>query len=259
MLAKKENTSYKRTEVFFLIKFFDAHIHLSDFKEISSKALIGQLKKENIEKCVCVSAHQADWEKIARLAHDYPLEIVPAFGIHPWYVKELEKGWVEELEEYLKEFPQSVIGECGFDKLKSQDEELERKVFDIQLRLAFELKRPMILHMVKATAFLENYWGLLPQKCVFHSFAGPDEMLKRIMKFRHYISVNNRIFKKAEAAGLLKKAPIDRLLIETDAPYQSSIADMKELLAGIAAIRGENIEKLSERLYQNALEVFIND
>ena len=58
---------------------------------------------------------------------------------------------------------------------------------------------------------------------------------------------------------MLKKAPIDRLLIETDAPYQSSIADMKELLAGIAAIRGENIEKLSERLYQNALEVFIND
>lgn len=241
------------------MKFFDAHIHLSDFKEISCEGLIAQLKKENIEKCVCVSAHQTDWEKVARLAHDYPFEIIPAFGVHPWYTKELEKGWVGKLEEYLKEFPQSVIGECGFDKPKSQDKELERKVFDIELRLAFEFRKPMILHMVKAASFLENYWGLLPQKCVFHSFTGTDEILKQIIKFNHYISVNNRIFKKAGAADMLKKVPIDRLLIETDAPYQSSVADLKELLAQIAAVRAEDTEKLSERLYQNALEVFIND
>lgn len=241
------------------MKFFDTHIHLTDFKDVSKNILIENLKQNGIEKCVCISAHRSDWEKVAEFAHDFPFEIVPAFGLHPWYADEATDNWQLELEEYLKEFPESVIGECGFDWLKSKDLELERQVFEKQIELAFEYQRPLMLHMVKADLLLENYWGRLPQKSIFHSFSGSIELLKKLLKFSHYISVNHKFFNKKNAKEILTTVPLEKLLLETDAPYQSKAEDLLNVLNKIAEIKNEETETLSKKIYLNTMRVFIDD
>ncbi len=242
-----------------MIKFFDTHIHLTDFEGISKNALMEKLKRNGVEKCICVSAHRSDWEKVAGLAHDFPFEVIPAFGLHPWYADESNGRWKDELSEYLKEFPESLIGECGFDALKSRDKDLEEEVFKTQLELAFEYNRPLLLHMVKADLFLEHYWGRLPEKSVFHSFSGQDELLKKILKFEHYISVNKCFFKKKNAQSILEKTPLEKLFLETDAPYQSNIEDLGYVLRQVAEIKDEKAEKLGEKIYVNTMRVLIDD
>ena len=241
------------------MRFFDAHIHLTDFEGIPSKKLIADLKDNGIEKCVCVTAKVDDWEKAAKFAHDFPFEVVPCFGVHPWYAPEAKKGWDKELELYLKEFDGAIIGECGLDRLKSTDIAKETEVFEKQVELAFFYNRPLMLHMVKADMWLEKYWGRLPEKSVFHSFSGSVELLKKLINFNHYVSVNKIFFNKKDAGKILKYAPMDRLLVETDAPFQSEINDLKNVVQNIAEMKNENIEELAQKLYFNAVDVFVND
>jgi len=234
--------------------FFDAHIHLSDFKDISPKELIGRLKLAGIQKCVCVSAHPDDWEKTAAFARAFEFEVIPCFGLHPWYAADAVSDWTRGLEDYLLEFEAALIGECGFDRLKNPDFESAQKVFEPQLELAYAFKRPLMLHMVRADTWLENYFGRLPQNSIFHSFSGSIEMLKKILKFGHMISINKKFFNKKDAVQILAYAPLENVLIETDAPFQSMPEDLDFVASRIAEIKGLSEEETRQRLYTNALE-----
>ena len=240
-------------------RFFDTHIHLTNFDNVEPDDLMKRLKKAGITKCVCVSAHRSDWEKVAKLAHDYPFEVVPAFGLHPWYVGEATKGWSQELEKYLDEFPESVIGECGFDRLKRVDFEVEREVFETQLELSNEKSRPLIIHSVKADEDMQKYDAFLPTKSIFHSFSSSKERLKQILKFGFYLSVNKRFFNKKDSSEILSLTPLSHLLVETDAPYQSDVEDLKEVIFKIAEAKQEDVQKIEKELYLNAVDVLIND
>jgi len=241
------------------MRLFDAHIHLTEFEQIEAEGLIEDLQRAGIEKCVCVTAKPEDWEMAAKFAHDFPFEVIPSFGLHPWYACGAKRGWEKELEIYLKEFDEAIIGECGFDKLKATDFEKERHVFEKQVEFAFEYQRPLMLHMVKADMWLERYWGRLPERSVFHSFSGSSGLLKKIINFNNYISVNNRFFNKKDAEDILKKVPLEKLLTETDAPFQSDISDLKEVVARIAEIKNLTFEETAKRLYLNAMKVFENN
>lgn len=233
---------------------FDAHIHLSDFRNISPAELIGSLKLAGIQKCVCVSAHPDDWEKAAVFARAFEFEVIPCFGFHPWYINDAPQDWAKRLEDYLLEFETALIGECGFDRLKNPDFESAQKVFEPQLELAYALKRPLMLHMVRADVWLENYLGRLPQNSIFHSFSGSVEMLKKILKFGHMISINKKFFNKKDALQILEHAPLENILIETDAPFQSMPEDLGFVACKIAEIKGLNEEETRQKLYTNALE-----
>ena len=234
--------------------FFDTHIHLSDFKNVTPTQLMERLEKAGIQKCVCVSTHPADWEKTAALARMFKFEIVPCFGLHPWYAADAVSDWTRGLEDYLLEFETALIGECGFDRLKNPDFESAQKIFEPQLALADALKRPLMLHMVKADVWLENYLGMLPEISVFHSFSGSIEMLKKILKFGHLIAVNKKFFKRKDAIEILKTVPMENLLIETDAPFQSMPEDLDFVVQKIAEIKGLDKVEAAQKLYVNALE-----
>jgi len=236
--------------------FFDVHIHLSDFTNVRPAELMERLEKACIRKCVCVSAHPNDWEIAALFARTFKFEVIPCFGVHPWYVCNLRKDWLQILENYLLEFPCALIGECGFDKLKNSDFESMKRVFEPQLELAYALKRPLMLHTVKADAWLENYWGRLPEISVFHSFSGSIEMLRKILKFGHFISINKKFFKRKDALKILEYAPLENIFLETDAPFQSMPEDLSFVVQQIARIKNLSYEETAQKLYLNALEKF---
>lgn len=235
--------------------FFDTHIHLQDMPSSSSQAL----KAAGVGRCVCVSAQESDWSAVGSLAASLPDLIVPAFGLHPWYAVDAASGWVERLEQNLKKYPRALVGECGFDRLKTQNFDIQAQIFDIQIKLAKKYRRTLLIHAVKAWEWLEPYWQKLPAKFVFHSFNGRPEHLKNIFKYNGYIAVNKSILKNKTAVEILKTVPRDRFLLETDAPYQSNPADLPFLCRQIAQIRGEDCQELAEALYQNGMEMIKND
>lgn len=234
--------------------FFDTHIHLSDFKNAAPTELMSRLEKAGIQKCVCVSTRPDDWEKTAALARMFKFEIVPCFGLHPWYTADAVSDWIRGLEDYLLEFETALIGECGFDRLKNPDFESAQKIFEPQLELAYALKRPLMLHMVKADEWLEHYFGRLPKNAVFHSFSGSIELAKKILKFGHMISINKKFFNKKDAVQILKYMPIENILAETDAPFQSMPEDLGFVVQKIAEIKNLSREETTQKLYTNALE-----
>lgn len=236
--------------------FFDTHIHLQDFADTN---VINLLKEGQISKCICVSAKQTDWQKVADIYEKYPDTIVPAFGLHPWYVHEKTSDWAEQLETYLQKYPLSLIGECGFDRLKNKDFDIQKDVFLSQINLAKKYNRTLLVHAVKADIWLKEFWDILPHKTVFHSFNAHLEQLKPIIQNDFYVALNIKVLQNKDGAEIIRQIPKNRMLFETDAPYQSNVADLQKLLQKIASILNENLEELSSRLYANATEIIKND
>ncbi len=237
--------------------FFDTHIHLTDFSKPISDTL-QELDNADVSKCVCVSAKEEDWDKIAQVYSIKPSTIIPSFGLHPWYITH-DLSWREKLHFYIRRFPNAAIGECGFDKKSPADFERQKETFEYQLELAHQYHRPLILHIVKSENYVMPYFGKLPSRTVFHSFSGSVQMLNKILNFNHYLSVNKRFFKKKYACEILNFIPIDRLLLETDAPFQSEVFDLNDVVCQIAQIKQLNEDELKQKLYANAMEVFCCD
>ena len=96
---------------------------------------------------------------------------------------------------------------------------------------------------------------------MFHSYNGRREMLKKIIDHGGYVSFSSSILQNREKEKTLQAVPAQRLLLETDGPYQSLHAGVEgqpefipELAQQIAQIRGENIEEFAAQVYKNSLE-----
>lgn len=236
------------------MRFVDTHIHLQDF-DIPAEEVICLLRQNGVDKCICISATEDDWKKVGALAQKFPQTVVPAFAIHPWYAHSAKSGWRSRLEQKLKDFPQALIGECGLDLLKGEEPSQQQKVFEEHIALAKQYHLPLLLHMVKAWDLLNDYWNKLPQPFVFHSFNGSVEMLRQIIKHGGYVAVNDKILRTKHAEEVIKNVPELRLLLETDAPYQSKISDLPRLCENIALIRAERVEETAENVYYNSLRI----
>lgn len=100
------------------MQFMDTHIHLQDYNANNTTEIIRAAEMAGVNRFICVSATEDEWPGVLELAAAYPGIIVPALGLHPWYLEQTEDGWEKRLEESLKQNPQALVGECGFDRLK---------------------------------------------------------------------------------------------------------------------------------------------
>lgn len=236
------------------MQFIDTHIHLQDDKTNNATDIISFAAERGCKKMLNVSAKEEDWSCVAELATQFPQMIIPAFGLHPWYVETAEKGWQGRLKEYLQKFPQALIGECGLDGLKPNMDE-QQQIFTEQIKIAKGYKRPLIIHAVKAVPLLESFWKELPEKFVFHGFNGKKELLEKIIKAGGYVGIGSGLLKTTKAKEILNLIPEDKLLFETDAPFLAKYPwQIKEQAEQIAMLREEKIEALMAQVMQNSLE-----
>lgn len=239
------------------MKFIDTHLHLQDYKQKCATDIISQATDAGIEKLVCASIIEKDWPFIAELSEAYPATVVPAFGLHPWYLENAANGWQEHLGTYLQQFPQALVGETGLDYYRDKNPQPQNDCFYAHIDIAVKYRRPLIIHAVRAQGALEQYWRKLPQKFVLHSYAGKAELIKQAVKAGAYISFSSSILRRADAAAVIQAVPADRLLLETDGPgitdeiYPSEIPDF---FRKIAVLRGDDASVLAEKIYQNSLE-----
>ena len=238
------------------MEFCDSHIHLQDYKTEDINNVIKNAALCGVTKFINVSAHPSDWGKVDEIAEKYP-QIIPAYGVHPWYLNEAPKNWAEQLEQRLRQNPVAVVGECGIDRLKNSDVKVQRVVFLQQAELAQSYGRSLIIHAVKADEEMQKLFGEMPERTVFHSFTGSAEWGKNIQRHGFYIGINFSILRKKNMIEILQNLDINHILLETDGPYQNNVngeslpENLPRLAEQIAQIFGLTVLQLSRILTQN--------
>lgn len=245
------------------MKFIDTHIHLQDYKSSSAPQIIAVAQECGVRGFVCLSARESDWTKVLELSNVYP-EVVPALGLHPWYARQVSEKWSVTLERLLVQNPRAQVGEAGLDRIKDNELSPQAEVFQTQIDLAKKYNRVLLIHAVKAAEWLPRFWPLLNgARFVFHSFTGARDLVKPIVEAGGYISFSQSILKIKNAAEIVRAIPQNRLLLETDGPYQSLKKDeesspcfLPQLAEKIAAFRGENVTEFAAAVYQNSKDLF---
>ena len=210
------------------------------------------------------------------------------FGVHPWEtleeskVESLKLKVDEELRALLIANPKAGVGEIGLDRLKCRDiPPLMREVFEAQLALAFELRRPVVLHGAKCwgqvvktceKALEERHLrrsaagsrlsgdaaSELPLRFLFHGFSRSDGLIPDIVRLGGFISVGPAVLNDhaVNYRELVKKIPPDRLLVETDQTGEPCASTSRPLiydvLAKTAELRGTSAAELERITDANA-------
>src|SRR4051812_5119726 len=117
---------------------YDAHNHLQDERFRAHQiGLWAALEREGVAQMVVNGSSESDWAGVLALARAHP-QVIPAFGYHPWFIKERSPEWQKHLVAMLESVP-STVGEIGLDRwIKNYDLADQEQVFVWQLRLAAE-------------------------------------------------------------------------------------------------------------------------
>lgn len=206
------------------MKLFDAHNHLHDARLAGRRAAILQeLEALPISRAVVNGTREDDWPAVAELARERAW-IVPSFGLHPWFVRERSADWKAALTRALDAHPHAAIGEIGLDRwVEGHDLAEQRGVFEWQLALAAERSVAASIHCLKAWGAL---WEIVREQplpargFLLHSFGGPAEMVRGFVERGAYFSFSPYFLHERKAAQreVFREIPLDRVLIETDAP-----------------------------------------
>lgn len=250
---------------------FDSHAHLDDVRfDADRDALIASLPAQGVGYVVNAGADLASSRAGIGLAARWP-HIYAAVGVHPHDAKTLDEAGIDTLRKMLSEPKVVALGEIGLDyHYDLSPREAQRYWFERQLALAAEMGRPVIIHSREATedtlAILKRYardsvWG------VMHAFSGSRETAEIVMDIGLLIGIGGSVtFKNAvKPVEVAAKAPLDRLLIETDCPYltpaphrgkRNEPAYVRHVAEKIAAIRGIPVEDVIRTTYENACRLF---
>ncbi len=208
---------------------FDSHAHYDDerFSEMGD-AVFNELSKNvaGIITCGCNFKSCEAAQKIAE-SHDF---VYFAAGIHPSDVSCIDCISVAEAMNKISDFTKHNkcvgIGEIGLDYYWTQDNiPLQKEIFSAQLELSNQLDIPVIVHDRDAHGDTLEMLKAYKPKGVVHSFSGSVEMSREIFKLGMYIGISGVItFKNAKKLpDVVKEMPLDRFLLETDAPYLAPV------------------------------------
>ncbi|MBL9129910.1 MAG: TatD family hydrolase [Verrucomicrobiaceae bacterium] len=203
---------------------YDAHNHLQDERlDPWRDGILATMPATRLAEMIVNGSGEADWPQVAALAQKHAF-IRPAFGLHPWYVKERGPNWLPALREHLAAHPRAVVGEIGLDRwIENPDIDAQLDCFRAQIALAVEFDRPAIIHCLRAFGLLEETLRAIPlprRGFLLHSYGGPVEMVPAFIKLGGYFSISPYFAHPRKAARLATfgQIPLTRLLTETDAP-----------------------------------------
>jgi len=233
------------------MQFTDSHIHLQDYKTNNTQQIISDLRNCGFTKLICVSSQPADFTEVARWADLAQELIIPAFGIHPWYLDKITDNWPEQLRSYLLKYPQSIIGECGIDRLKGCNLDSQISILRAHIKLADELHKPLNIHLVHAEDIFANLIKEISTPYMIHSFYGSINFLNLLLRNNAYISINPKILLRPRAAEIIRIVPLNRLLTESDAPFQSNYRDIFNLIKQISLFKSLPEKNVADHIKQN--------
>lgn len=270
---------------------YDAHNHLQ-FAELAPHldAIARDLAAIELGGAVVNGTHpDEDWDAVAALAARFPW-VKPSYGVHPWDVGSRPADWQEKFTARFAAEPHAHVGEIGLDRYilepARRDDpdfadviaapiEEQRDVFTWQLRQAAALDRVATVHCLRAWGPLQEALRdpPLPRRgFLLHAYGGSPEMVPVFAEMGAYFSFNTSHLdpRKTRQRAAFAAVPLDRLLVETDAPampppapaYQladttlNHPANLAAAYAGLAELRDLPLDKLTRQVGENFVRLF---
>lgn len=247
--------------------YTDAHCHLGSRQYDDDRdEMIARMLDKGVSKAIMICCSRHDLLEAVRLRSLYP-DFKLAVSVHP---QDLEYNYsderLEELRRTVEEFHPDMIGETGLDYRSHPHTKLQQQHFFIsQLQLAQKYGLPVNVHSRKASADTLETLRKYPCRGIIHSYSGSIEMARLFIKEGYYISFGASVLfpNSHKPQQVISQIPLERLLIETDSPYQSPVrdhrhepADIAAIYEAIAGIRNISVEQLCEAVEDNFDNVF---
>ena len=249
----------------------DTHCHLTDPRLLEQlEAVIDRAGSVGVTRMITIGTDLADDRAAVSLCKGRE-NLRCAIGIHPNYTQDARLEDVPQLRVLEGEACVVALGEMGLDYFhKFADHAHQRALFEAQLQLAAELLRPVVIHSREAIDDTLAVLGNFPSvRAVFHCFTGTIQEAERILGAGYWISFTGPVtYKKNDALReVVRLAPLDRLMVETDAPYLSpephraqktnEPALVMHTARKVAEVKGITLEELDRQTTANA-EAFFN-
>ena len=249
---------------------FDSHAHYDDERfDADRDELLQRIHREGVEYIMTIGSDLASSRAACRLAERYDF-IWFAAGIHPEQAGDAPADYREALKELAAHPKCRAIGEIGLDYYWAENppRELQQEVLRRQLGLAEELDLPVIIHDRDAHGDTLDIVREFPRvRGVFHCFAGSAEMARELIKMGWMLSFNGAVtFKNAKKAPeVIAAVPLEKLMIETDAPYLTPVPHRGErndssyvclVAEKIAQIKGLTPEEVEKATWENGRRFF---
>jgi len=248
-----------------------AHLYLKEF-ENDLDEVIGRALENRVKRIFLPNLDSSSVKDMLRLCEQYKGICFPMIGLHPTSVKENYSEELGFLEKQLNSNQVIAIGEIGIDLYWNKTFLKEQQlVFRTQLNWAKERELPVVIH---ARDSFSEIFEVMDQeytpdlKGVFHSFTGNKEQVKKILSYGFYIGINGIVtFKNSGLDQVVKDIPLEKLLIETDAPFlapapyrgkRNESSYLTKVAEKIAEIKEVGIKELANISTQNALSLFTN-
>ncbi|MBL4712782.1 MAG: TatD family hydrolase [Gammaproteobacteria bacterium] len=202
----------------------DTHCHL-DFEVFDNDRplVLQRASDNNINTIVIPGTEKIYWERIKKLCAQYE-SLHACYGLHPYWINSHEKKDLQHLNAYIESNHPIAIGECGLDFRPHQaDKKTQQYFFEAELDIAESKQLPVVIHSVKATeTVIKTIKQYTKLSGMIHSYSGSYEQALQLIELDFFISVggSTTYYNAKRIQAIIKKIPLDRLLVETDAPDQ---------------------------------------
>lgn len=249
----------------------DTHAHL-DFPEFINNlpSVLDRAGKAGVKEIISIGIDVPSSRRAIEIARTYP-NVYATVGIHPHGAGELDAEAVNTLRTLAREDRVVAMGEIGLDYFRDrQPRPVQRACFSRQLELASELALPVVFHIRDA---FDDFMGIMREYApslkggILHCFSGDWKIAEECLGLGFYVSIPGTVtFPKSEVQqDVVRRAPLDRLLVETDAPFLAPVpyrgkdnepAFVLYTAKKIAELRACPLEEVARQTTANAHRVF---
>lgn len=253
------------------MELVDVHAHILDeCFENDIDDVVKRADEEGVKKIICTAYDVSSSQKAVEMANKYE-KVYATIGIHPENLDGVNFDIDNKVLFKLAENKKIVaIGEIGLDyHFVSENKELQKQVFEKQIKLANELDLPVVVHsrdaMGDTIEILKN--NMPKRESLMHCYSGSIESAKILMNLGFAFSFGGVVtFKNAKnVVEVVKNLPIEKILLETDCPYMTPVPfrgqrnEPKNVIYvadEIARIKGLKIEDVAKITTENAKRIF---
>ena len=250
------------------MRLVDTHCHLADAAFDSDRPdAVARAAEAGVGHVVVIGESREAAERAMTLAAAEP-RVSATAGVHPHVASAWDEAAAGWLAGALRDERVVAAGETGLDyHYDHSPRERQREAFEAQLELAARAGKPAVVHARDAdddvAAILRNHGGAV---AILHSFSSGDRLLDAGLALGHFVGLSGMVtFRSWGRDDVVRRVPLDRLLIETDAPYLAPVphrgkrnepAWVIEVARRVAAVRGMAVEEVARITSENAVRVF---
>jgi len=248
----------------------DTHCHLDDERLIVDEEQVLQKAKENgVETVVTIGTDEKTSAAAAQIASRHSGRIFHTVGAHPSDVDRFGEVELAEIERLGRETKPQAIGEIGLDYYHDSNRQKQAEVFERMIAMSRSLSLPIVIHDRDAH---EDVYRILKEKAqglkiMMHCYSAGPDFVDRFMDLGCLFSIAGPVtFKNGQShRDAVAKIPLDRLVVETDAPYltphpyrgqRNEPAYVRLTAEKVAEVKGITLDEVAERTTQNAKQFF---